>query len=458
MDANLNAKRKRNLLIGVFVIIVLAIMVLLAGYYMKHHGKETGGDITPTPTVEAVEPTKEPEVPHEHVWEKREIFATCTTDGYAYEVCWCGERQNEVIVNALGHVELISTIVKHPTAEEEGEYTETCKLCGKVVERGIVAKLTPTPTPEPTPEPTETPHEHEWVKREEPATCSKEGRTWEECECGKVQNDVLVEKEPHKKCTYKVIEQPTVEKEGWFETVCDICGTVVKSGVVPKLTPTPKPTAAPTPKPTNIPKPTATPTPKPTATPKPVQVTPTPIPEGKEVVETIVEEVKNSNGSTITYKYDILEDGTKVYDSTEEFNEKYNHEFLYYKEYYAEGGGALFHEYLEREVFEITNPETKETYTGVCYIYGRDEKQPDESWEGYSILVNSDGSFNQYSSIKMGYMAGWNSAGFGYTVDPETHMLIPHLDLITFGNREVLIYEDEIPWVDDHTIVFDFKK
>jgi len=110
-----------------------------------------------------------------------------------------------------------------------------------------------TPTPTVTSTPTPVPHVHEWVKMETPATCSTEGKTWEECECGEIQNETVLPKKEHESYTYTVISEPTVNKEGKYETTCNACGEVIGSGSIPKLTPTPKPTNTPTPTPTPTP-------------------------------------------------------------------------------------------------------------------------------------------------------------------------------------------------------------
>lgn len=310
----------------------------------------------------------------------------------------------------------------------------------------------PTATNTPTPEPTETPHEHEWVKREEPATCSKEGRTWEECECGKVQNDVLVEKEPHKKCTYKVIEQPTVEKEGWFETVCDICGTLVKSGVVPKLTPTPKPTAAPTPKPTNIPKPTATPTPKPTATPKP---TSTPIPATPTPTPIVVETFELNNE-----EYTLYEDGNmscEEYKEPEVNNVGNTTTYVFIRTLMDSGYHPYGEEILEKheETIEIKEEKHKLIYYVYHYFDYNDASQC------YSILVNSDGSFNKYSGIKMGYGATRTGSPRGYVLIPGTDNDYEYkLKYIAFGSgydKQLIVYPEEfISWKNNLIKLFDY--
>lgn len=139
----------------------------------------------------------------------------------------------------------------------------------------------PTATPEITPEVTEPAHVHNWVAKELAATCTQDGKTWEECECGEVQNEIIIPFLTHRACTYKVITEPTVDKDGAYETTCDVCGAVVNSGSIPKLTPTPTVT----PLPTNTPTPTVTPGPTATPTPSPLP-TATPTPAAPHLVQT----------------------------------------------------------------------------------------------------------------------------------------------------------------------------
>ena len=153
----------------------------------------------------------------------------------------------------------------------------------------------PTATSTPIPTPTEVPHEHKWADKEQPATCTTGGRTWEECKCGEIQNEVILEATGHGKLIYTVTKEPTTEAEGKYKETCEVCGTVVNEGNIKKLDPTPIPTATstPTPKPTNTPTPTATP--KPTNTPVPTATsTPMPNPTAKPVFG----EIMISSGET----------------------------------------------------------------------------------------------------------------------------------------------------------------
>lgn len=146
-----------------------------------------------------------------------------------------------------------------------------------------------TPTMAPTTTvPTDSPHEHEWVTKEIPATCTTIGMSVEECACGALQNKVETEALNHPQTDKRVTRPATEEAEGNYLIICFACGQVIEQGTIPKLgqegtpapeeTQTPEPTAEPTVQPTAAP--TATAVPKPTAastpTPKPSAVPTTP--------------------------------------------------------------------------------------------------------------------------------------------------------------------------------------
>ena len=249
-------------------LIILAILIAVAMVAWNRFGKQTGGDITPTPTAtatvaptEGAEPTTEP---------TKEPAATETPT----------PTEEPAVTNA-------PVPTAEPTPEPTAEPTEA-----------PMPTEEPTPTAEPTP--TEIPvHVHAWEKKEVKPTCTEGGRTWEECACGEVQNEVIMDALGHGELIYTVISSPTVETEGEYEETCSLCGEIVNKGNIVKLSPTPVPTSTPTPTPTNTPTPTptntptptptSTPTPKPTNTPVPTATsTPIPSPTAKPVFGEIV--------------------------------------------------------------------------------------------------------------------------------------------------------------------------
>ncbi len=288
----------------------------------------------------------------------------------------------------------------------------------------------PTATSTPTPSPTPVPHVHIWIAKETVPTCAEDGLFWEECDCGEVQNKVIVPALGHRKCSYRVITEATLQEEGSYETTCEVCGAVVSSGAVPKLTPTPTPTPSPTPRPTPTPKPTATPTPSPTPV---VIITPTPTP----IHGAVLEEYEEDGKIVIIY-----EDGfcTKISPRTAGIavssryympNSRHS-EVVWFKNNYMED------EWLSQELllkYEFLAMHDEMQYYYMYYHY-------DVVTETLtSRLVNSDGSFNRYSgNVFQGY-ASHSGGRYGYENGK------PYLKYLSFGTcdeDELIIKPDEL--------------
>lgn len=105
-------------------------------------------------------------------------------------------------------------------------------------------------------------HEHVWTLKEESATCTEDGKSWEECECGKIQNEIVCPATGHGDLIYETIQAPTMEEEGTYVEKCAVCGTVINTGIIPVIVPTATPTPTPIPTPTNTPTPTLPPEPE----------------------------------------------------------------------------------------------------------------------------------------------------------------------------------------------------
>lgn len=287
--------RTKKLITFLFIVAILIAATLVA---WSRFGKETGGDITPSPTMAptaTTAPTAEPTV---------EPTAEPTKEPTKEPTPTVAPTNTPVPTEEPTPV---------PTEEPTAEPTATPE-----------PTVTPTSTPSPTP--TEIPHEHTWVEKDMPATCTESGKTWEECECGEIRNEVIREATGHGALEYIVVTEPTVASEGAYEEVCEICGTVVNKGSIDKLAPTPTPSPSPTPTstPTPTPTPTSTPTPAPTATPTPTATpaptaTPVPTPTAKPVQGSMF--VKNGadtveNNANVTLKgtapvqYTVFLEGT----------------------------------------------------------------------------------------------------------------------------------------------------
>lgn len=63
-------------------------------------------------------------------------------------------------------------------------------------------------------------HVHSWTTKNVPATCTEQGRTYEECECGKVQNETLLPLAEHE------WGSPYIQGDGRIVCECNVCGTL----------------------------------------------------------------------------------------------------------------------------------------------------------------------------------------------------------------------------------------
>jgi len=248
-------KTKKLIAALLFLAVLIAVALVV---WNRSKDKETGGGITPTPTVEAtVAPTTEPTAEPTPTMEPTPVPTV------------------------------------EPTVEPTKEPTPTAE-----------PTVEPTATPEPTAEstatpiPTEIPHEHTWVEKDMPATCTENGKTWEECDCGEIRNELVREATGHGALIYIVTTEPTVDAEGAYEEVCEICGAVVNKGSIDKLAPTATPT------PTATPVPTSTPVPTPTSTPV----------QGTMLVKNGTDTVENNANVTLkgttAVQYTIFLEGT----------------------------------------------------------------------------------------------------------------------------------------------------
>ncbi len=165
-----------------------------------------------------------------------------------------------------------STPTAEPVATETPVPTETLEPTMAPTEAPVA-----TETPVPTATPTEAPREESvWTETNRiESSCTVSGLVTYTDQYGETKTEELPFA-AHTPGEPEVIPA-TVDEEGLVVVRCTVCGEIISSEVLPKLTPTNTP--VPTNTPTNTPKPTATNTPKPTATntPKPTATnTPTP--------------------------------------------------------------------------------------------------------------------------------------------------------------------------------------
>ena len=132
-----------------------------------------------------------------HDYATIKLDATCTSDGYTYQVCKiCQNTTTTVTITATGHVYGTETVVA-PTCTLKGYTTKTCEVCGYTE---ITDEVLPA-------------HKSVTDARVEPS-CSKEG---------------LTEGEHCSVCGYVILAQEVISKtshtyQNDFDPDCDVCG------------------------------------------------------------------------------------------------------------------------------------------------------------------------------------------------------------------------------------------
>ncbi len=154
-----------------------------------------------------------------HVWEEKEVVASCEVEGKTYEECSnCHTIQNEVTVPPLSHQMSEWKIEVKASCVTDGLQSQECIRCGKRVEETISA----------------TGHEMQEVGRTE-ASCTVDGVITKECSKCEVKEDIIIEATGHGATYQVIILEPTVETEGSYEERCSICDEVLFTGTIEKI-------------------------------------------------------------------------------------------------------------------------------------------------------------------------------------------------------------------------------
>lgn len=169
---------------------------------------------------EVPETPDKPEVPeHTHAWDTGIVTQepTCTEDGEKTYTCTCGDTKTEPI-KALGH-DLKETVITEPTCGTAGSKEITCSRCDYKDTKEIPATGA---------------HAYsDWVIVKE-ATCTEEGLRTQTCDvCGDVIEEVLP-KVDHTWNEGEVSKQPTCTEDGIKTFTCTVCGDT-KTEVIPAL-------------------------------------------------------------------------------------------------------------------------------------------------------------------------------------------------------------------------------
>ena len=158
------------------------------------------------------------DITHVHSYKIVEsVKENCYDDGYNTYACKCGETYKQYIARAHKWGEWV--IVREATDLEEGLKKRTCTECG-VVEREKLTKL---------------PHVHYYKATVIDPTCTDDGYTLYECNCGEVYTGAEFKATGH---DYKAeVVAPTTEAEGYTLHQCANCGDSYKDTYTEKLPP-----------------------------------------------------------------------------------------------------------------------------------------------------------------------------------------------------------------------------
>ena len=188
--------------------------------------------------------------PHKHNYSDK-----WTTDNtYHWHECiaeGCAEASADGVVSISGKAKHTAgewIVDKEATVEAEGSRHKECTVCGYVMETEKIDKLVP-------------PHKHNYSDK----WTTDNTYHWHECiaeGCAEASADGVVSisgKAKHTAGEWIVDKEATVEAEGSRHKECTVCGYVMQTESIAKLTSAPNPDPTPTPTPDPDPEPTPTP-------------------------------------------------------------------------------------------------------------------------------------------------------------------------------------------------------
>ncbi|MCM1335718.1 MAG: leucine-rich repeat domain-containing protein [Bacteroides sp.] len=150
-----------------------------------------------------------------------EIAAT----GHRWNTVWSADENNhwhnclnddcEATADLAAHEDDGGKVTTAPTTEREGERTYSCKVCEAIMRKEPIAKLDPD-------------HTHtfgaDWK--------SDSTNHWHECDCGEKADQAA-----HTEDNGAITTEPTLEQEGVKTYSCAVCGVVLRTEPIDKLTP-----------------------------------------------------------------------------------------------------------------------------------------------------------------------------------------------------------------------------
>lgn len=153
--------------------------------------------------------------PHDFSAKGEEVEATCTEEGYYFDMCAiCGAQGEKHVIKATGH-----------SADGSVEGDSKCIICGEEVEG--VTKATDEDTDNENEYASEqdkcADDAHKYEKKTEAATCIADGYTEEVCSvCGDIKNKVVIAATGHNYVVTKT--EATCTEDGSESNICSVCG------------------------------------------------------------------------------------------------------------------------------------------------------------------------------------------------------------------------------------------
>ncbi|MBO5701564.1 MAG: transglutaminase domain-containing protein [Clostridia bacterium] len=208
-------RRHHNKLIGsilisaIFISIALIISILLARNQLHNDESPSDSDFSDNTTALVYESNTEeitiltPESSaafHECLFDISQIEPTCTSEGYKFYVCECGNSYSEKYADKTDHIYLISSSVPS-TCTKEG-YTKYSCICGDIYTE--VSEML----------------NHNYTETLFPATCTEKGSLSYSCSCGDSYSVVI---EAYGHFYFSNTVEATCTTDGYTEYVC-VCG------------------------------------------------------------------------------------------------------------------------------------------------------------------------------------------------------------------------------------------
>ena len=199
----------------------------------------------------------ESEYEHTHDYKTEVIDPTCTARGYTLHTCACGDSYKDSYVDELGHDYGAWTQTKAPTCTEKGEERRDCSRCDAFETREVNANghsYTDVVTKPTCTEKGYTTHTcsacqdsfvdsyvdalgHDYKAVVTKPTCTEQGYTTYTCSrCHYSYIADYVPANGHTEGEWKITKQPTLTSEGIKTLYCSVCGKVIRTESIPKLT------------------------------------------------------------------------------------------------------------------------------------------------------------------------------------------------------------------------------